>query len=238
MSPRPSLPKPYILHRSYTGIRSDATKHRQVFPACPPARLLQILTYCVPGIVYLVYIVHTPFFFLGTRFNCVSLPHEHVEHATAVLAVPLFLAHTAKYDSDGHSDCLCPTLMWTEPLFTPPAPVGWLCGPLALQLSAARFFKGVLPLLEDVAVVSARSLFEAQFPGSPLCWKVMNLLMLPLQRRYTYNVEYITPGYVICLRSICSWLLALYMQAYRHETCTLKAKTKGVLFCMGGGGCS
>ncbi|CAN0062046.1 unnamed protein product, partial [Scytosiphon promiscuus] len=42
---------------------------------------------------------------------------------------------------------------------------GWV------ELSAARFFVGVLPLLEGVPVISARSLFESQFPGSPLCWK-------------------------------------------------------------------
>lgn len=41
-----------------------------------------------------------------------------------------------------------------------------------IQLSAARFFVDVLPLLEGVPVISARSLFEPQFPGSPLCWKV------------------------------------------------------------------
>ncbi len=43
---------------------------------------------------------------------------------------------------------------------------------MAWQLSAARFFVDVLPLLEGVPVISARSLFESQFPGSPLCWKV------------------------------------------------------------------
>ncbi|CBJ32771.1 conserved unknown protein [Ectocarpus siliculosus] len=42
---------------------------------------------------------------------------------------------------------------------------GWV------ELSAARFFVNVLPLLEGVPVISARSLFESQFPGSPLCWK-------------------------------------------------------------------
>eukprot|EP00752_Nemacystus_decipiens_P013885 g12326.t2 len=42
---------------------------------------------------------------------------------------------------------------------------GWV------ELSAARFFVDVLPLLEGVPVISARSLFEPQFPGSPLCWK-------------------------------------------------------------------
>lgn len=48
--------------------------------------------------------------------------------------------------------------------------VGLVVSPL--QLSAAKFFSNLLPLLEGVPVVSARSLFEAQFPGSPLCWKV------------------------------------------------------------------
>lgn len=62
----------------------------------------------------------------------------------------------------------------------PPSPLFLSISPLCsafltrVQLSAARFFVNVLPLLEGVPVISARSLFEPQFPGSPLCWKVRN----------------------------------------------------------------
>lgn len=42
---------------------------------------------------------------------------------------------------------------------------GWV------QLSAARFFPSVVPLLASLSVISARSTFEPLFPGCPLKWK-------------------------------------------------------------------
>jgi hypothetical protein len=45
------------------------------------------------------------------------------------------------------------------------AETGWV------ELSAAKFIPGVVPLLNRVSIISARSTFEAQFPGSPLRWK-------------------------------------------------------------------
>lgn len=42
---------------------------------------------------------------------------------------------------------------------------GWV------QLSAQKFVPGVLPLLEKITVVSARSSFEYMFPDAPLKWK-------------------------------------------------------------------
>jgi len=45
------------------------------------------------------------------------------------------------------------------------AETGWV------QLSAKKFLPGVLPLLEEVSVVSARSSYEIYFPESPLKWK-------------------------------------------------------------------
>lgn len=42
---------------------------------------------------------------------------------------------------------------------------GWV------QLSAQKFVPGVLPLLEKIKVVSARSSFEYMFPDAPLKWK-------------------------------------------------------------------
>jgi hypothetical protein len=43
---------------------------------------------------------------------------------------------------------------------------GWV------ELSAARFFPSILPLLSQVTVISARTAFEHLFPESPLRWKV------------------------------------------------------------------
>jgi len=45
------------------------------------------------------------------------------------------------------------------------AETGWV------QLSAKKFIPGVIPLLEEVSVLSARSAYEAMFPESPLKWK-------------------------------------------------------------------
>jgi hypothetical protein len=45
------------------------------------------------------------------------------------------------------------------------AETGWV------QLSAAKFLPGVVPWLEKVNVISARSTYEGMFPDSPLKWK-------------------------------------------------------------------
>jgi len=45
------------------------------------------------------------------------------------------------------------------------AETGWV------QLSAKKFIPGVVPLLEEVNVLSARSAYESMFPDSPLKWK-------------------------------------------------------------------
>jgi hypothetical protein len=46
------------------------------------------------------------------------------------------------------------------------AETGWV------QLSAQKFIPGVVPLLEKVTVISARSTYEQQYPEMPLKWKV------------------------------------------------------------------
>lgn len=46
------------------------------------------------------------------------------------------------------------------------AETGWV------QLSAQKFIPAVLPLLEQLTVVSARSTYEELYPDSPLQWKV------------------------------------------------------------------
>lgn len=45
------------------------------------------------------------------------------------------------------------------------AETGWV------QLSAKKFIPGVLPILEQVKIVSARSTYEKQHPEAPLKWK-------------------------------------------------------------------
>jgi len=45
------------------------------------------------------------------------------------------------------------------------AETGWV------QMSAQKFMPAVLPLLDSVSVISARSTYEAQFPDAPLKWK-------------------------------------------------------------------
>lgn len=42
---------------------------------------------------------------------------------------------------------------------------GWV------QLSAAKFVPRVVPILEKVTILSARSTFEKQYPGAPMEWK-------------------------------------------------------------------
>lgn len=46
------------------------------------------------------------------------------------------------------------------------AETGWV------QLSAQKFIPAVVPLLEKVTVISARSTYEARFPDTPLKWKL------------------------------------------------------------------
>lgn len=46
------------------------------------------------------------------------------------------------------------------------AEAGWV------QLSAQQFIPAVVPLLEKVSILSARSTFEAAYPNSPLQWKL------------------------------------------------------------------
>lgn len=46
------------------------------------------------------------------------------------------------------------------------AETGWV------ELSAQKFFPGVVTILTRLQVVSARSMYEHQFPGSPCDWKV------------------------------------------------------------------
>jgi len=45
------------------------------------------------------------------------------------------------------------------------AETGWV------QLSAKRYIPGVLPILDEVTIISARSTYEPFFPESPLKWK-------------------------------------------------------------------
>lgn len=45
------------------------------------------------------------------------------------------------------------------------AETGWV------QLSAQKFVPGVVPLLDKIKIVSARSTYEGMFPGAPLKWK-------------------------------------------------------------------
>jgi len=45
------------------------------------------------------------------------------------------------------------------------AETGWV------QLSAKKFIPGVVPLLDEVNVLSARSAYESMFPDSPIKWK-------------------------------------------------------------------
>jgi hypothetical protein len=46
------------------------------------------------------------------------------------------------------------------------AETGWV------QLSAQKFMPGVVPLLSQLTVISARSTFEPQYPNEPLRWKM------------------------------------------------------------------
>jgi len=43
--------------------------------------------------------------------------------------------------------------------------------PLRSQYSSRRFMPRLMPLLEGLRVVSARSTYERFYPGAPLCWK-------------------------------------------------------------------
>jgi len=60
------------------------------------------------------------------------------------------------------------------------AETGWV------QLSAAKFMPGVVPLLSKCTVVSARSTFESEFPDAPLKWKYQ-AMHERLNHHYTSN---------------------------------------------------
>jgi hypothetical protein len=45
------------------------------------------------------------------------------------------------------------------------AETGWV------QLSAQKFIPGVLPILQQISILSARSTYESRYPDSPLKWK-------------------------------------------------------------------
>jgi hypothetical protein len=47
---------------------------------------------------------------------------------------------------------------------------GWV------QLSARRFLPAVLPLLDHITIISARSMYERLYPNSPADWKVQAFL--------------------------------------------------------------
>ena len=47
------------------------------------------------------------------------------------------------------------------------AETGWV------ELSAQKFMPGVVPLLAQVSIISARSTYEESFPAAPLKWKYM-----------------------------------------------------------------
>jgi hypothetical protein len=57
------------------------------------------------------------------------------------------------------------SLQKAETVIITNAETGWV------QLSAQKFVPGVLPLLDKIRVVSARSTYESSFPDSPLKWK-------------------------------------------------------------------
>lgn len=52
---------------------------------------------------------------------------------------------------------------------------GWL------ELSAKKYLPGLVPVLEQLAVISARSTYEGIYPGEPLQWK-----MAAMQERITH----------------------------------------------------
>lgn len=57
------------------------------------------------------------------------------------------------------------SLQWAETVIITNAETGWV------QLSAQKFMPNVLPLLDKIRIVSARSTYESMFPDSPLKWK-------------------------------------------------------------------
>jgi len=50
--------------------------------------------------------------------------------------------------------------------------------------SAARFLPGLLPLLSELTVVSARALFEDVYPGDPFMWKIAAFEHLMTKERH------------------------------------------------------
>jgi hypothetical protein len=65
------------------------------------------------------------------------------------------------------------------------AEIGWV------ELSAKRFLPGVIPLLQNIRIYSARSTFEKEFPNAPLAWK-FNMFRFILEQ---YGID--TPRNVI-----------------------------------------
>jgi len=64
-----------------------------------------------------------------------------------------------------------------------------------VQDSARRYLPGLLPLLSQLRVVSARALCEDQFPGDPFMWKQAGFeYLLTQQRQFTDGVNLIALG--------------------------------------------
>ena len=61
--------------------------------------------------------------------------------------------------------CLCAASELGSVVIITNAEQGWV------EYASQRFMPRLLPLLESVRIVSARSTYERFYPGAPLCWK-------------------------------------------------------------------
>ncbi|CAN0233212.1 unnamed protein product, partial [Phaeothamnion confervicola] len=91
---------------------------------------------------------------------------------------------------------------------------GWV------QLSAARFFRRLVPLLRDVPTVSARSNFEKRFPGAPLSWKAAAFAYVIHEH---YCKDFRAPKMVISVGDSHEEKIALKIAAQQHDRITTKA---------------
>lgn len=86
-------------------------------------------------------------------------------HVESFASLPVQTQHQFAKLEEAVGQCLCEAAKLGHVIIITNAETGWV------EYSSKRFMPRLLPLLERIRVVSARSTYERFYPGAPLCWK-------------------------------------------------------------------
>ncbi|CAN0240114.1 unnamed protein product, partial [Discosporangium mesarthrocarpum] len=89
-----------------------------------------------------------------------------------------------------------------------------------IQLSSSKFFRNVRAVVDSMHVISARTFFEAQFPGSPLCWK--SAAFAYIMHEHFLDMP-LAPKLVLSIGDSNEEKVALKIAAAQHTNMTTKA---------------